>query len=132
MDYHIHCNDYEIGSASIDKQGLFYCAQCCCRDENTVPYRVYIDGENGQVDMGICPPSGKITVRFPVKKVGEGKLRFFAVVQKKDTFAWCVQEDSQFPFLTKLPQAYLRQCEENSYIDFKYPEQGLQDNDRSL
>ena len=116
MDYHIYCNDHEIGSASIVKQGLFYCARCSCADENTTPYRLYIDGENGHVDLGICPPSGTITVRFPVKKVGEGKLRFSAAVLKKDVFAWCVQEDSQFPFLTKLPQVYLRQLDGKSYI----------------
>lgn len=120
MDYKIYMENVEVGSVRVERQGLYYCVHCSCKQDNSAPYRVFINSECSQRDLGICPPGGQITVRFPVKKIGEGELVFFAAEETSKNFdGWLIQEDVPFPYLKKLPQAYLRQCDGKSFLAFK-------------
>lgn len=72
-----------------------------------------------RIDLGICPPNGQITSRFSVKSVGEGEINFVATPLQCAAQLVEINDDTQFPYITKLPQAYLRQKDGVYYIAFK-------------
>ena len=77
--YDITYEGATIGTASKEKQGLYYrfCCRCSLPDKSL--YRIYAVCEQGMEDLGICIPIDGLfgmDKKIPVKRLGEGKLRF--------------------------------------------------------
>lgn len=121
MVHAVYCNEIDVGTATVDRQGLFYCICCASKPGNKEPYRILLHTDKERIDLGICPAGGQIVNRFSVKKIGEGKLHFVAAQLEQIEPLVKINENSQFPYLRKLPQAYLRQKDGIYCIGFKEP-----------
>ena len=131
MIYTVCCEEKDIGTATLDRQGLFYCICCENKSADKTPYRILLTTQRETLDLGVCPPLGKIVSRFPVRRVGEEELRFSAVAIGVELQPFLVKEDADFPYLKILPHAYLRQDDGLYYIQFKHPMKDLRDSDLS-
>ena len=77
--YEIKYEGVPIGTAHLEKQGLYLSFSCRCRLPQEGLYRIHvICGENRE-DLGICVPLGGdfgTDKRIPAKRFGEGTLPF--------------------------------------------------------
>ena len=68
-----------VGTARMEKQGLYYVFSCRCRLPEEGLYRIHaINGETRE-DLGICVPIGSafgMDKKIPAKRLGEGNLTF--------------------------------------------------------
>lgn len=77
--YDITYEGATIGTASKEKQGLYYkfCCRCSLPDDGF--YRIQVICGKHQEDLGICVPMEGffgMDKKLPVKRLGEGELRF--------------------------------------------------------
>ena len=83
--YEIICNKEFVGSAQVEKEGLYYKFLCTCLPPNEEIHRITVsDGETVR-DLGICVPGdGKfiLTARVPIKYLKGDKLTFTLTSQK--------------------------------------------------
>ena len=77
--YEIMCNRESVGSAQVEKEGLYYKFLCTCLPPNEGVHRITVsDGETVR-DLGICVPKGgkfTLTARVPIKYLKGNKLTF--------------------------------------------------------
>ena len=68
-----------VGSAQMEKQGLYYVFSCRCRLPEEGLYRIHaVNGETRE-DLGICIPVDGVfgmDKKVPQKRIGEGMLTF--------------------------------------------------------
>ncbi len=119
--YDIMLNDVCVGTAKMEKEGLYYRICCCCRPPARGIYRVLAINGKDTRDLGICVPSGAdftLTVRIPVKQLQGGPLRFTLVDGKamNNDFAVPVKNGEPFPHLDKLESARLQSADGQSVI----------------
>jgi len=110
--YEVCFNGKTVGSADVEKKGLYYHIICKCNLPNTGVYRIKIQSETTETDLGICVPLGAcfgLETNIPVKKTGGGNLVFQIAPQKQDMAERMIQIDPEKPFLyiNKLQKARL-------------------------
>ena len=68
-----------VGSAQMEKQGLYYVFSCRCRLPEEGLYRIHAINGDGREDLGICIPVDGVfgmDKKVPQKRIGEGMLTF--------------------------------------------------------
>lgn len=111
--YDVFLGTQPIGTAEVTKEGLFYRIVCRCRLSGEVVYKVHVICADKTEDLGILvPQSGAfvLTARLPIKRLGDGQLRFKAVprhVQLQGDFV-PISADEPFSYLSKLENAYMQ------------------------
>jgi len=79
--YEIRMDQKTVGSAFIEKQGLFYAIHCKCQLPPDTKYRIVMKGEKKRLDLGICIPDEAefvLTSHIPISRIGEGPFSFSA------------------------------------------------------
>lgn len=110
-EYAVYMGNERVGSAAVTREGLYYRISCRCRLSGTVPCRIAVTGEK-EVDMGLCVPQGDefgIEKRIPIKKIGEGELRFQVLPRhqvSKGIFV-AISPEEPFRYIARLKDAYL-------------------------
>lgn len=119
MQYTIYNNGSAVGVACIKTEGLFAVISCCCIPENDRPYRLYLNSGSNQIELGVCPPGDQLVRRISAKSVGKGDISFTAREAVDDKQGIAIEEAQPFPYLEKLPQAYLVQVTASLCIEFR-------------
>ena len=81
MEYKITRNGESIGTARIEKEGLYYRFSCCCRLPDRDIYNIYVQSEIESRNLGVCVPRGRdfyLNTRVPAKHIGDGPFQFEA------------------------------------------------------
>ena len=113
MDFGVYFGDKRIGTARVERQGLYYHVSCRCELSGEGMYRLEVSGGEKLVDLGILVPEEKgfgLRTRFPVSRIGEGELRF-ALIPRHDKLEGrrfvpiCPEEP--FRYLERLKDAFL-------------------------
>lgn len=110
--YDILLAEQPIGTAFVKREGLYYSFRCCCRLSGQVIYKLIVTCAEKQESLGICVPRGKdfgLETRLPVKRLGEGKLSFYAVprhTELKGRFV-PIRAEEPFAYIDKLQKAHL-------------------------
>ena len=68
-----------VGTARMEKQGLYYVFSCRCRLPEEGLYRIHAINGDGREDLGICIPMDGVfgmDKKVPQKRIGEGMLTF--------------------------------------------------------
>lgn len=116
MEYVVSLDGHTAGKARVEKQGLFYCITCLCRFPSDELYNIHLSSNDAIADLGLCASNKELKTRIPVKRIGEGALNFRAVRRREDLQYYAVSENALFPYLSKLPQARLRQKKGTIYL----------------
>lgn len=111
LEYSINSGNECVGTAHVVKEGLFYRIHCQCGLTGTIPCRITVTGER-EADLGICVPLKDgfgVETRIPIKRVGEGELRFRVLAKRRDNAELFVipSVDEPFTYLRRLGSAYL-------------------------
>ena len=78
-NYDITLDASPVGSAQVEKQGLYYRFSCRCKLPDNGFYRIHVICGDKREDLGICVPMGDafgMDKKLPAKKLGEGKPTF--------------------------------------------------------
>ena len=77
--YDITYDGEPVGTARMEKQGLYYVFSCRCRLPEEGLYRIYAINGDAREDLGICIPMDGVfgmDKKIPQKRIGEGILTF--------------------------------------------------------
>lgn len=77
--YDITHEGVPVGTARMEKQGLYYVFSCRCRLPEEGLYRIHAINGDAREDLGICiPVDGAFGMdkKIPQKRIGEGMLTF--------------------------------------------------------
>lgn len=113
-----------VGTAEIEKKGLYYRFRCRCNLPEGKMYRLWADCDKGKVNLGICvPQEGEfiLCTQIPITHIGEGSINMF-VLEKDDASedrTFPVSEENPFGCLEKLDNAYLHTSNEEVQILIK-------------
>lgn len=101
VQYSVFKNSVVIGTAELDKQGLYYRIVCCCDLQNE-PVRLIARCEKGNVSVGICTPGSMgfgLEKRIPVKHLGTEVYGFLIESVEKGKKVFCLLDDATQPEL---------------------------------
>ncbi len=101
MDYPITFDTRAVGSACVERQGLYYRITATCKIPNK---RLRVSCGKMQKDLGLLVPDGTVTVRIAVRELGEGTLAFEAFSPIAGEF-YPIHPEKPFEHLQKLPDA---------------------------
>ena len=113
-EYDIFMGDQVVGTARVERQGLYYRFHCRCRLSGDTICRVTVSCGGCQESLGILVPrSGQFETwaKVAVKKLGQGTFRFrvlprHSAMQEKFI---CVYPEEPFAYLSRLKEAYLQE-----------------------
>ncbi len=111
--YDILLGNEPIGTAKVERQGLYYSFTCRCRLSGTGIFRLSVSCNGHYENLGIPVPCGdvfELCTRLPVKKLGKGQPRFIALPkhQKHDGEFVPIYPDEPFAYLHRLQEAFLQ------------------------
>lgn len=105
--YDVYLDNRIIGSVTTAQQGLFCYLSCRCSLPDDKMYKLFAQIKEEILDFGLLYPindSFGINTKAPLRKLGQGSIRFF--VSPKDGIEVCVplNSPSAFPHLSQLEQ----------------------------
>ena len=77
--YEINFEETKVGTARMEKQGLYYSFSCRCRLPDDGLYRIHVICGGNREDLGICVPmDGAFGTdkKIPSKRLGDGAMAF--------------------------------------------------------
>ncbi|MBQ7415529.1 MAG: hypothetical protein IJW14_00650 [Oscillospiraceae bacterium] len=111
-EYDIYMGKDVVGTAQVERQGLYYRFRCSCRLSGDTLCRVSVCCNGHHENLGILVPMGDgfgLTKKLAVKKLGKGAFQF-RVLPKHRTGEWQfvpVYPEEPFGYLTRLQNAFL-------------------------
>lgn len=88
-EFTILYNSVPAGSATVDREGLYYCIDCRCREIKQI-CRIEVKGEKGTASLGTCVPiQGGMGLRTKVAINRLGKIISFVQKRKEEAdYLW--------------------------------------------
>ena len=83
--FDIYMDDKIVGTAQVQRIGLYYQFDCCCKPPDNDIYRVWICDGSTETDLGICVPerdTSTLRKRMPVKYLSGTEFKF--ILLQKD------------------------------------------------
>ena len=110
--YEVRLGADTVGTATVEKQGLYYLFSCRCRLNGATMQRIMVACGGNQVDLGICVPMGGsfgLDKKVPCKYLGEGEPEFFLTPRPGSGGGKFVPvyPEEPFSYMSKLKDAYL-------------------------
>jgi hypothetical protein len=134
-EYDIFMGKNVVGTAEVERQGLYYHFVCRCRLSGDALCRVMVECDGYHENLGILVPWGKsfgLTTRVPMKRFGSGKLNFRVLPKHpsgQGTFI-AVYPDEPFAYLSRLKSAFLEVRNGQVGVVLKDPESDPQGSDQ--
>ena len=108
--FEIVCNEKIVGTAEVEREGLYYRIHCVCTPPNKEIHRILVDDGQRKRDLGICVPVGTkfaLTTCIPVKYLNGEDWNFLLIQQNADRIP--VETDMEFHDLDRLETARLQE-----------------------
>ena len=112
-EYDIYMGKNVVGTAAVEKQGLYYRFDCRCRLSGAVLCRVMVECGGHHENLGILAPQGGafcLSTKLAVKRIGEGPFSFRVIPKHpgtKGTFI-AIYPDEPFSYIARLKNAFLQ------------------------
>jgi len=111
-NYSVSCGKAYTGKVSVQRVGLYYRITCRCRLPSGTIYRLLVQCEDRQENLGVLVPAGtgfSLETKVPVKRLGEGKPDFRLVPKYEKTGGKFVPvyPEEPFAYISRLKNAYL-------------------------
>lgn len=106
--YPVMLGDTQIGSALVQKDGLFYTVSCSCGLTKTGRYRLFVQGARREkLGLLVPGPTGySVKSRILISKLGQGDLAFF-VAAEDESYVVPVTATEPFPYIAFLDEAHM-------------------------
>lgn len=111
-EYDIFMGREAVGTATVERQGLYYRFQCRCRLSGDILCRVTVECDGHHENLGILVPMGDsfgLTTKLAVKKIGKGVLKFRIIPKHPSGKGQFIQvyPEEPFAYLSRLKNAFL-------------------------
>ena len=111
-EYVIDLGDQAVGTAWVTRQGLYYHIRVQCDLTGEMMRKVLVSCDGKEENLGILvPENGRFAcnTRIPVKRLGEGELRFRVLPKHGDLGEnWVpLAPEEPFRYISRLKEAYL-------------------------
>ena len=103
--YEIKYEQMPVGTAQVEKQGLYYCFSCRCNLPQEGMYRIFVSSGTGREDLGICIPKDGgfgMDKKIPTKRLADGPLAF--TLHPKDGPTQIQEKPEETPVQTAEPE----------------------------
>lgn len=119
--YGIYIGNDQIGTAHVERQGLYYCFTCRCQLHSSVIYKVTVSCDGHQENLGVLIPQGEgygLTKKVPVKALGQGRPEFWVspTYTAPEGIHVDIYPEEPFRYIARLEQAYLERRRERLTI----------------
>ncbi len=114
--YDVFWEGKAVGTASFEKEGLYWKIHCCCDIPDDIPYQVTLKAGE-EIDMGLLvrEKSGFcLTKRIAMKRIGDIQPSFTATprAQKASDNFLCITSDEPFSHIEKIKDSKLEERDE--------------------
>lgn len=112
-NYEVYFGESTVGRVQMLRQGLYYQIHCRCRLTGNVICRLYASVGDQRENLGVLVPMDGgfgLDTRIPVKRLGEGELRFDAGPKHEKPSGGRfvpIYPEEPFAYLERLKDAYL-------------------------
>ena len=111
--YEICRGNDAVGTATVEKQGLYYRICCRCKVSGEGMRRIIVTCGKNREDLGICVPMDGdfgLERKIPCKRLGEGIPSFSLLPKYPDAAGKFVPvyPEEPFAYMTRLKDAYLQ------------------------
>lgn len=107
-EYGLYYHGNNVGYVRLNRHGMFYQLTCRFQMKERSAFRLYVENEKGEIDLGQCVFYGQalgIERNMPVKHIGNGTLRFFVdTAVEGETFV-SIADDQPFYRIEELLNA---------------------------
>lgn len=121
--YQVYFEGIPVGTVCLTKWGLYYELECHCQKISDEMMELVTNVKDDRKKLGLLLPSDEglmLRKRIPAKDLGEGKGEFFLVPRNSPIFEQVpVDPQNPFPYLQKLPDAFLTCKDGQPMIGFK-------------
>ena len=127
-DYDIVYENRPVGTARMEKQGLYLLFSCRCRLPDDEMYRIHVKNGENREDLGICiPVDGGFGMdkRIPVKRLGEGTPVFELVPKDWIPVKEVIPEPEEIAEPEEIPEAVAEELPEPLIETTTAPEEEL-------
>lgn len=110
--YSVTLSETPVGKVIVRQQGLYYHFSCRCDLPGDIVYRLMVICGAVRENLGILVPEKEsfvINTKVPVKRIGEGNMRFILVSlreQHQSTFI-PISPEEPFAYIARLKQSFL-------------------------
>ncbi len=108
--YPILLDGKNVGTAKIEKEGMYFKIFYQCRLQNDRTYRIILTEGMRTTDLGVCIPSKDsyhLAGRLPIKSIQTDHLLFHLLDGNNKTKGIPVETGKPFPHIDKLEYAHL-------------------------
>ncbi len=111
QEYDVFMGSKAVGSARLEKQGLYWKIRCSCLLSGEVTHKVLVRSGEQEIDLGILVPEGErfvLTTRVAMKHLPQEPT--FSVKPRRpkpQTVFQPIVPDEPFGYIEELSQAYL-------------------------
>ena len=115
--YKIFMNQMQVGSARVERAGLYLRFFCECKLPDDDVYKIMVYNGNATVKLGICvPDNGKFVLhtRIPAKYIPGKSLSF--IVEKNNIIKVLLDGNSNVNYLDKLETARLQFADGQAFL----------------
>lgn len=110
-EYDIHLGKDVVGTATVEKQGLYYRFACRCKLSGSPICRVVVECGGHHENLGILAPQGgafSLTTKLAAKRIGEGPFSFRVLPKHSGGGSFvAIYPEEPFAYLARLKNAYL-------------------------
>ena len=115
--YDIFLENKKVGTAFVEKEGLYYCFNCKCSLPPNNIFKINISDGNNITKLGICIPNDDkfiLNKRVPIKYLSGDSYIFSVESVYKDTIL--LVNSACFDYLDKLETARLKIINKQAFI----------------
>lgn len=110
--HEIRLGDSPVGTARVEKQGLYYCISCRCTLSEKEIHRLTVRCGGKSENLGICIPMDGgfgVDTKIPCKRLGEGtpEFRLLPKQEKPRGKFVAVYPEEPFSYMARLKGAFL-------------------------
>lgn len=105
----IEFHNKTVGSVSLQRQGMYYLAQCTCWELPAERCRIILVWDGNENDLGVCVPSdegGSLVKRIPIKQL-DGRIVSFHIRTADENSLFPIYENQPFDQIALIPRARL-------------------------
>ena len=114
--YSVKLGNTTVGTATVEKQGLYYRFTCHCDFSDKDIYTISVQSGAHCESLGVCMPEGKhyrLEKKIPAKYLPQKELHFFASRKSTETASQFIllENGAQFQHISKLTDARFQQLD---------------------
>ena len=123
-EYCVFLDGKDVGTAQVEKSGLYYRMSCRCQLESGSMYNLFVSSGKKYRKLGVCIPKDGclcLETKVPIKELGSDELQFYLQSRNQENIEKFIPvvQGEKFPLLEELENAFITERDGVLGIAFK-------------